>query len=352
MTYWTSYGSGLSESAKRVAHLHRALEVPIKNADHFFVDLEEKVSAIRDFDRSHPLSKAVGVATLERYLEDDRNPIRASKLVEAEVDRVIAQLSLTTFPIHSAGTKDDFVERVRRYESITETLRSMISTVARWARDDGASLIRSVIQRLLATADETHGLNELVRLARYPALLVWYAAGLRLVADEKYDTLRALFETPLVVDREEGTLVQFLHLWGTASPDNWQSLWTPNRRYTPLSDHLRDVLDDLIPQTSGVAVGKDQLFDRFEYFVALANVVAKTAPGEVDNIAPPYGRFIWRGRRTTSGYIWESVDAEARKAENDWPPLKAGLFGGTYSRFNEISSAAVAFFKSQRTQML
>ncbi len=69
-TYWVSRG----EPAEEARQLAEALDgvVRSEDADRFFEGLEEKVLALESLQEGDPLTPAMAVATVKRYLEEDR----------------------------------------------------------------------------------------------------------------------------------------------------------------------------------------------------------------------------------------------------------------------------------------
>jgi hypothetical protein len=76
-----------------VAH-RQAVEVPIQGANEFFEDLASKVSAFDEGLNRRPLSIALAVAELKRYLPDPVRRIRLHDLIMSEVSRAMAVPSI------------------------------------------------------------------------------------------------------------------------------------------------------------------------------------------------------------------------------------------------------------------
>jgi hypothetical protein len=88
-TFWAVHGT-LTEEARTLIEQRRAIEIEIEGADEFFDDVAEKVTTLEAFRRPHPLTTAVAVATLKRYLPVPEQHIRLHDLVMDEVERVIS----------------------------------------------------------------------------------------------------------------------------------------------------------------------------------------------------------------------------------------------------------------------
>ena len=70
-TFWAAR-SDPQDHAKHLISLRRAQIIKIQDADTFFKELAEKVTALADLDKPHPLSAKVAVASLKKYLAEDR----------------------------------------------------------------------------------------------------------------------------------------------------------------------------------------------------------------------------------------------------------------------------------------
>ena len=121
-TYWLAKEK-LTDETKRIIQ-HRGAEViPIDNADHFFIELLEKIESLREFEKPHPLSVPLAIATVKRYLADEKHYIRLHDLVTEETERVSAMLSSNRFKTKEIKlSKDVFQKRLYEYEELKRHL--------------------------------------------------------------------------------------------------------------------------------------------------------------------------------------------------------------------------------------
>jgi hypothetical protein len=132
-TFWSVKGE-LNEETIELIERRRAVLIEIKDADQYFQALYEKVTALDDISRTHPLSAPIAVATLKRYLPEERYKIRVRDLVIDEAGRVHEELmNEARFPTNPKHISNDaVVKRVKEYEALTEVLCAMISTGSYW----------------------------------------------------------------------------------------------------------------------------------------------------------------------------------------------------------------------------
>src|SRR5207247_6581484 len=91
---------------------------------------------------------------------------------------------------------------------------------------------------------------------------------------------------------------------------------------------LRPVLMELLPDDRGY----EGCFDVFEYLCALVFIDMQRSRPDPVGWYPP-GRFFWR---------WSVVDKlneESGEAGPEWPPLQAGLLGGSLKRLKAAQEA-------------
>jgi hypothetical protein len=82
-TYWAQRGP-LRPKAVDLVSLRGAVVIQIADADEFFRELDEKVSALETFSATDPLSAQVAVARLKKYLSADSYKINLSDLLSTE----------------------------------------------------------------------------------------------------------------------------------------------------------------------------------------------------------------------------------------------------------------------------
>lgn len=158
-TFWAAMGEP-GESAKRLTQLRRAEIVQIKDADAFFQDLTEKVSALEEIARPHPLSAPVATATLKRFLVDDRHRIRLHDLVIGETEKLQSGLNDEYFDFQGLEfSAAELTNRVHRYEALVEILQALIATGCYWGERPNEILWAKSLERLVNPPAEPGGLR-------------------------------------------------------------------------------------------------------------------------------------------------------------------------------------------------
>jgi hypothetical protein len=348
-TYWTTRRP-LVGNAKRLAELRRAEVIKISDANHFFTSLAEKVHALDDTSPSHPLSAKLAAATLKRYLPDPGARIRLHDLVHDETERLVAQLTNSAFPAETnLAAAEEVQRRVTRYDALTETLRSILITGCYWGDRVQIPIWVACLQRVANANDPTSGFTYLLALRRYPALVLLYAAGLAAVAAGRYDTLTALLIEPQVRDDnyKRRPICSEIFPDGVMKQDIGWVLAGMNRHFTPVSEHLFALFRDPMREYKPGKDDYERTFDRFEYLLGLVHADIKRRVYDNDKLIGPVGCFAWRGRHSLgqSG-IRKEIQEELDAAAANWPPIKAGLFGGSFERAKDVKNKFDAFVAS------
>jgi phosphoserine phosphatase len=335
-TFW-AVRSEPSETAGRLIKLRRAVVVRIADANTFFRTLGEKVFALEEYGRPHPLSAKLAVATIKSYLVDDRHRIHLHDLVMEETERLYASLAENDFPVQTGSASvDELVRRINQYEARSEILQAMLATGCYWGDEKLGSLWARSLERIANPSGGESGLVVWLHLRRYPALVLLYSGGIASVASGRFGTLKTLLLEPKVSDHEEKPAVMAVYPSGVLENGAAQRLPGLERHYTALSDHLhahlREPLRELLPED----LRYERAFDRFEYLFALVHAdLHEKATGRVWG---PIGRFGWKFCGAAERTVVMEIEREIDQQGGRWLPLRAGLFDGSLERVREVKS--------------
>lgn len=193
------------------------------------------------------------------------------------------------------------------------------------------------------------GINEngrtsdmLLRLRRYPALLLLYAGGVASVAGERYKTLAALLNKTKV--RRWGGLEKVSFALAPATVvDRYdrEHLAEFAHNPMPLELHLQNRLRKAL---GGIIHGEDQFLDcftRFEYLFTLDglandNGVILGSYMWVSEIRRKYRQSYFRGTIPIIG----ETNAEIERDGAEWLPFKSGLYSGNWEQFIDFKNKA------------
>lgn len=273
---------------------------------------------------------------LEELLPDPHKKIAVRKLLVAEARTLHAALNDADFLAADCHQRENpLPERLGEYEKLTASLLELFVTGCYHADDSLSALWADALTVVADTSDAGGCADMMLRLRRYPALLLFYAGGIAAIAGHRYKTLAALFH------RTKVRRWSALHKAASALPpatviDRYdrQHLNQYGRHAMPLELHLRNHLRE--PLRSAVHTEDEYLdcFTRFEYFFALNSLAT--------NLGVISGSYMWESeihRKFRQSYFRDSIpvvsetNAEIKVKGADWLPFKdAVFFSGPYEQ--------------------
>jgi uncharacterized caspase-like protein len=273
------------------------------------------------------------VQTMKELLSDPTKKIKLDDFVAHHLRRLLEQTDLRHFPVQGSSVqKEQFAERIGKYEEISTDLQQIVILLAKWAEGDQLRLLERIFS-MLAEADKgSGGLMIWLRLTWYPTLLLVYSAGISSLASRKYDALAIALQTTVQADTErkrQPLIVPVINNL-TELHETFKSLPGHERHYVPRSEHLFKILQPLLEDMLLLGKRYESLFDEFEILVALTYA---DAAGR--DWGPP-GRFGWKQNQYSERPFSQVVE-EARRKGNSWGPLQAGLFKGSIEEFSKTA---------------
>jgi hypothetical protein len=300
--YWDKRSSK-GETASRLLGLHGGHIVAAVSADDLFTGLVERVEAL-DRLAEPPLTTAVAVARLKRYLPDPVRRIDLHDLLMDATDRIVDHIGEQ--PLNAPSLSYADVDALyQRYLDVTVPLLRLV-TVGVWHAEDNihGDLWRDVLQKLLdARVQPEGGWTPLLDRARlYPALLTLQAMGLVAVRRGNDALLLRLLTEPQVRDfdgsSEPQPAAQALHYVKVLDHDmvNAFPRWEPTKWLYPashmLKSDLREVVQDFIQDETTYKT----CFHAVEYRVGL---VQNSTKGLAGAYPAAQGEFVGQGQWTT-----------------------------------------------------
>src|SRR3546814_19174326 len=123
----------------------------------------------------------------------------------------------------------------------------MAGILGRWGDGNEFSVVLDVLRTLYHQAGKVgSGTTGWLNLRSYPAVLVFTAYGIGLTKAARWSVLLKLFSVTLASEyREPQAIVSTLFLWSWKGGDQetWRQLAGFDRRKTPLTDHLLEVME-------------------------------------------------------------------------------------------------------------
>lgn len=300
-------------------------------------------------------------SAVKSMLLEPRRQIELNGLVKAEAERTRKELADTevfpeSIPLSvDADTARRVVSRFEAYWAVVEPLATALVTGCAWGTADQANVWAQAVRLVASTVDGPKAGNTyLLAMQEYPLQALVYAAALGAMARKNYPSLKAVTVDPVVrQNRDREPAISHMTPYGYTESfaiaanllafqsdgkevdDDTINSWSRvgGLRHTPISDSfhslLAPLLRDLVPDFEDYS----DLFDETE---VLMGVIAADASIQARNENRYlghqwYGRFTWRDRHTDRP-LHRRMQAEFEEQGGNWPPLGAGLFGGSQER--------------------
>ena len=271
-------------------------------------------------------------AQTKEYLSDARFAIRLDDLVVDELRKFYQRVDESHFPLQGTFSVEDLLARLLRYESAVERLQVIATLLGRWASPASATILEKLITRAPdMNAAAVRGNVVAIRLRWYPIMILLYSAGIGALAAGRFDNLGKVLNAPAakgVALRDQSTV--HVHtveeMLEVDRAELFKSLPGHERHYVPRSEYLFRILQRTIEDLVFPGAEYEDLFDKLEIYYALVYAWNRERG---DRPWGPFGRFAYKHRnmRTGNDPLEELVGA-AEADPGNWPPAKAGLFGG------------------------
>ncbi len=341
-TYWASVSTPAKEAADLIQR-RGGQAISISGADSFFQDLSDKTQALEASSAPHPLTTTAAVATLKKFIAEERYNVRLRDLVFDEAERVHDSIITINKGVMSRRVQNSDIPGIYgEYRQAAATLIELFVHGCFWSRPETDWLFPTTIQQIARQPTVVAGPVLHEGFAHYLSLVLVYAGGVTAVGAGKFRLFESLLLNPKIRDMQRSVPL--------ASGISWSSLTDfskthfPNEtKWTPLSEHMfavtREPLRQYFPDDHEYA----DIFDRFEYLMAMVVTEEKSKGESAVTFWGPIGRFGWKAlRHRYEGSVLAVIDAEVKAMGENWPPLKAGILGGSVERLNVVRSAIQA----------
>lgn len=292
--------------------------------------------AEEDFSRDTTQSK---VKKIKSLLASDSSSIELHDFVIEEVRRFISGTSEDHFKVQGQFSQDELLERVSKYEDLSNDLAMLTACIAYWAKPTHKLILQKILARSTDRLEPQGGLVVWISLRWYPLILELYCSGIAAVEGKRYDSLANIFYATVNSSeyKQHGTFFVESVADGILEltrADVFKQLPGHDRHYTPMSEYLFKILQPKLDDILFVGKNYENSFDEFEILFAL--VVADLKKQRDGHVWGPVGRFGWKQRGRDNSPLTRII-SEAQTMGESWEPIRAGLFGGKLERFNEIA---------------
>lgn len=303
-------------------------------------DIDRLIAIPYPDEHVQPETTVSKVHRVKALLATDSASIELHDFLVDEVRRFLAATSDDGFSANGQFSQEEFLRRLERYEEASADVSLLLACTAHWARPIHKATLQKVLARSADRLEQQGGLTVWLALRWYPLLLELYYAGIAAVDGQRFDSLAAIFYTSVPTSEYQSHADTFVGSTAKGLLDLNRSnvlkqIPGHERHHVPLSEYLFKILQPKLDDVLFLGKNYEQAFDTFEVFFALAVADLDLLKG--GNGWGPIGRFGWKHSSRDNGPFAKIV-SEGRAQQNAWAPLKAGLFGGSYERFNTVAT--------------
>jgi uncharacterized caspase-like protein len=288
---------------------------------------------------------ASNATRVKECLSEPRLRIKLDDLVNTAVREAAKRLEgdhFSTSRVDESVAKD-FPKRLAAYEDAVRPIQDIAILLGKWADESQRSLLNKSFARIAdQRAELPNGLKAWIGLKWYPSSLLLYLAGIAALSAERYDNFAAMHTTKVTCyyDRDITSVELILPvvdgILKMHQCECWKHIPHHEKFHTPHSEYMFKTVQPILEDVCLLGGSYDDLFDRYEVLRALMFADLDARDGSVWG---PVGRFGWkRTGRLRKSDPFKALCDDAARYKDQWRPLKAGLFHGSYERFSEIAT--------------
>lgn len=282
------------------------------------------------------------IKKIKSLLASDSSSIELHDFVMEEVKRFLSGSSEDYFKIQVNFSKNELLERISKYEELIDNLSVLTACISYWAKPFHKPIIQKIFSRSTDRLEVQNGLVAWIYLRWYPLIIMLYCSGIAAVEGGRYDSLANIFYARIGISENILTEEFFVESVEKAfreliSVQVFKQIPGHEQHFTPMSEYLFKILQPKLDDIFFIGKNYERSFDEFEILLALVIYDLKKQHNKYTSA--PIGRFGWKQQRDNNPL--SNLIKEARLYGENWEPIKCGLFGGKFERFNEIADEFV-----------
>jgi len=346
-SYWTYLGKCETE-LKEISKIRKGEIVKINDSDSFFSEVTDKIIALESLNDNHPLTTDIAVARLKKYIVKDEYKILLHDLIRDQLNETIGKIR-TKDDVSLYPNNENLFPIITHYSHCFEDLLHLIINGVYWAKEDNYYLFLNILSSISEPPKSAQGrfYEDTRKLLYFPSLLALYTIGLSALKNNNFQLLASCFN--LKISDSDSDYSEQIFLIDKVNPCMIESKIMneiiAKNYHTPISTYLCQTLKPYFVKYFYKDKEFEDQFDIFEYLLSL-NYLYTVGPKWGHDWAP-WGQFQWRKARGLRGqtYVINEFLDEAEKLQDDWSPLRSGMFGGKFENFNDTKTKLDEFLK-------
>lgn len=281
------------------------------------------------------------VRKCKSLLSQESTTIELHDFAVEELKKFLSATNEDNFGIQKDLKQEEILDYIDTYEDSCKDLSLILACIAYWGKQNHLAILQKIFTRATDRLSNKNLSDPWTNIHWYPLVLQMYSCGIAAVYAKNYDALAAIFNAPTDVKDNRNNTLCFIENIGNGI-DKLQDLEIfkripgHERNFTPMSEYLLKTIQPKLDDTLFIGKSYEQAFDDFEvlFYLSLADYRYQRE----EFLSNSVGRFGWKAKRSNNHPLKQLLDAAAKEKTN-WPPLKAGLFGGDLVRFQKITNA-------------
>jgi len=277
------------------------------------------------------------VAKFKEYLAEPRFRIALDDMVHASLREAMQATTGEKFaPSAQVANGENVLSLLNAYEEAYRSLQSYFVLLARWGTSDHMTTVRSLVARASDSINRSEG-GSTIRLALrwYPLNMLTYSAGITALAFENFAAFSAVHSVRVAAEYRRGEMTSpSVVVAADAIRDagsGFASLPGHERHRVPMSEYLLRGLQKCLDDLVGLGASYEAAFDRYEMLRSLLYCDYTNSGWGL------LGRYAWKHLSEEERGPYACFRKEVEEQRDQWGPLKAGLFQGSYARFEQTA---------------
>jgi hypothetical protein len=273
-------------------------------------------------------------------LSEPKKIIKLNDFVAQATKTIVSELNQSKFGVQTVPNNNEFIDRMHAYEEATQSMLVTEMLLGRWAQSQQSQVATMPLRRIAGAIAPSGGNGYMLAARWYPVFLLLYAGCIGAVAGDNYQIIYKLthisgLPNPYGRNNDDVLLISVFRAMGEI--DSGFKLFPGlAERYTPRSEYIYKLLEPPTEEILYIGTDYESTFDRVEAIISLEYIHLNhpESIGKDEWTSAPVGKFGWKHRH--SNPLSQLIE-EAEVAGDSWPPLQAGLFGGSIGRFRELA---------------
>lgn len=318
--------------------------MPIEDADNLFTELYEQVLALEKYDANANMTREMMMARVKRYLSSEQYNIEFADIIEkygANASSQIIDVAKYNFTLN----KDVFERYLEIHLRAVAPLLDAAILTARWGKECHIKLFGEILKKLCIKSIVDNEIAETQCLHALAPMLLLNTIGVACVKFHRFKELDDILKLTVPADNFMGNNREhILSMLGIThwKKEVWDTMLEENFLY-PLSGFLRKQLVSIFEDTFVVRSEFISAFDIWEHLKALVYAYNRSD----SYCLAPSGEFLIRKCRyeLIENEPYTLFFKEADRLQDDWEPIKQGMFGGSYNNYKQVYEQTILWYK-------